>query len=208
MDSTFPGRSRRRRLQNMQARRTPAGETQQRRRAAHRRMTPRSQQFLCILNSIFGGGAKRHRFSKSKALTPMSIARMRSACNFSGRSDEMARLKSATCLSILVIALGLLSSHNASAEDAVTFVTDFGFNGRHAYYYVALDKGYYKAAGMDVKIVRGQGSTDAVKQVASGTAQFGFADTSAVIFAKANDGIPIKGRRYRRVQSHVGRRRQ
>jgi NitT/TauT family transport system substrate-binding protein len=104
----------------------------------------------------------------------------------------MATQKSATCLSIFAIALGLLSSQSASAEDAVTFVTDFGFNGRHAYYYVALDKGYYKAAGMDVKIVRGQGSTDAVKQVASGTAQFGFADTSAVIFAKANDGIPIK----------------
>ena len=74
----------------------------------------------------------------------------------------------------------------------MTFITDFGFNGRHAYYYVALDKGYYKAAGLDVKIVRGQGSTDAVKQVASGTAQIGFADTSAVIFAKANDGIPVK----------------
>ena len=74
----------------------------------------------------------------------------------------------------------------------MTFITDFGFNGRHAYYYVALDKGYYKAAGLDVKIVRGQGSSDAVKQVASGTAQIGFADTSAVIFAKANDGIPVK----------------
>jgi len=104
----------------------------------------------------------------------------------------MCKLRSATFLSAMVIAAGLLLTREAPAADAVTFVTDFGFNGRHAYYYVALDKGYYKDAGMDVKIVRGQGSTDAVKQVASGTAQFGFADTSAVIFAKANDGIPIK----------------
>lgn len=104
----------------------------------------------------------------------------------------MCKLRSATLLSALTIAAGLLLTREAPAADAVTFVTDFGFNGRHAYYYVALDKGYYKDAGMDVKIVRGQGSTDAVKQVASGTAQFGFADTSAVIFAKANDGIPIK----------------
>ena len=88
--------------------------------------------------------------------------------------------------------LGGLWVQNVAAADNITFVTDFGFNGRHAYYYVALDKGYYKAAGLDVKIVRGQGSTDAVKQVASGTAQIGFADSSAVIFAKANDNIPIK----------------
>jgi NitT/TauT family transport system substrate-binding protein len=104
----------------------------------------------------------------------------------------MSELRGVTVLSVLAMTVSLLSSHTASAADAVTFITDFGFNGRHAYYYVALDKGYYKDAGMDVKIVRGQGSTDAVKQVASGTAQFGFADTSAVIFARANDGIPIK----------------
>jgi NitT/TauT family transport system substrate-binding protein len=85
-----------------------------------------------------------------------------------------------------------LWSQNAAAADSVTFITDFGFNGRHAYYYVALEKGYYKAANLDVKIVRGQGSTDAVKQVAAGTAQIGFADSSAVIFGKANDGIPVK----------------
>ena len=104
----------------------------------------------------------------------------------------MAKLHHVTRSAIFATALGLLSSQNVAAEEAVTFVTDFGFNGRHAYYYVALDKGYYKAAGLDVKIVRGQGSTDAVKQVAAGTAQIGFADTSAVIFGQANDGIPIK----------------
>jgi NitT/TauT family transport system substrate-binding protein len=104
----------------------------------------------------------------------------------------MANQHVITRVAIVGSILGFLWSQSAVAADNVTFVTDFGFNGRHAYYYVALDKGYYKAAGLDVKIVRGQGSTDAVKQVASGTAQFGFADTSAVIFAKANDGIPVK----------------
>jgi NitT/TauT family transport system substrate-binding protein len=80
----------------------------------------------------------------------------------------------------------------ASAQDKVTFVTDFGFNGRHAYFYVALEKGYYKNANLDVTIVRGQGSADAVKQVAAGTAQIGFADLAAVILARANDKIPVK----------------
>ena len=74
----------------------------------------------------------------------------------------------------------------------VNFITDFGFNGRHAYYYVALDKGYYKAEGLDVKILRGQGSIDAVKKVASGAAMIGFADAGALALARGNDNIPVK----------------
>jgi NitT/TauT family transport system substrate-binding protein len=92
---------------------------------------------------------------------------------------------------VAFVVINIQASHVEAADD-VTFVTDFGFNGRHAYYYVALEKGYYKDVGINVKIVRGQGSSDAVKQVAARAAQIGFADTSAVIFAQANDGIPIK----------------
>jgi NitT/TauT family transport system substrate-binding protein len=77
------------------------------------------------------------------------------------------------------------------AED-ITFTTDFGFNGRHAYYYVALDKGFYSAEGLNVSIVRGQGSADSAKKVAAGNAQIGFADTGAVIMGRSNDDIPVK----------------
>jgi len=67
---------------------------------------------------------------------------------------------------VAFVVINIQASHVEAADD-VTFVTDFGFNGRHAYYYVALEKGYYKDAGINVKIVRGQGSSDAVKQVAA-----------------------------------------
>src|SRR5271166_1293187 len=80
----------------------------------------------------------------------------------------------------------------ARAADKVTFVTDFGYNGRHAYYFVALEKGYYARQNLDVAIVRGQGSADAVKQVAAGTAQIGFADAFAVVLGRANDDIPVR----------------
>jgi NitT/TauT family transport system substrate-binding protein len=89
-------------------------------------------------------------------------------------------------------ALTALSIGTANAADKITFVTDFGYLGRHSYYFVALDKGYYKAAHLDVDIVRGQGSADAVKQVAAGTAQIGFADAPALILARANDQVPVK----------------
>jgi NitT/TauT family transport system substrate-binding protein len=74
----------------------------------------------------------------------------------------------------------------------VSFVTDFGFNGRHAYFYVAREKGYYKAEGFDVNFVRGQGSADAIKKVAAGIATFGFADAGSLVLARGNDGVPVK----------------
>ena len=78
------------------------------------------------------------------------------------------------------------------ALDTVTLITDFGFNGRHAYFFDALDRGFYREAGLDVKIVRGQGSVDAVRQVGAGNATFGFADAGSLILARANDRIPVK----------------
>jgi NitT/TauT family transport system substrate-binding protein len=91
-----------------------------------------------------------------------------------------------------VICASIVGRGDAGAADKITFVTDFGYNGRHAYYFVALEKGYYARQNLDVQIVRGQGSADAVKQVAAGTAQIGFADTAAVILARGNDQIPVK----------------
>ena len=89
----------------------------------------------------------------------------------------------------LALCAGAASSH---AQDKVSIVTDAGFNGRHAYYFVAAEKGYYKAANLEVRIVRGQGSVDAIKQVAAGTATFGFADAGSVVLTRGNDKIPVQ----------------
>jgi hypothetical protein len=89
----------------------------------------------------------------------------------------------------LVSAVPLAAAH---AADKVNFVTDYGYNGRHAYYFVALEKGYYKDAGLDVSIMRGKGSVDAIHQVGAGNALLGFADAGSLILARANDKIPVK----------------
>jgi NitT/TauT family transport system substrate-binding protein len=94
--------------------------------------------------------------------------------------------------SALIASMILLQPSTSNALDSVTLVTDFGYNGRHAYFFDALDKGYYRDAGLDVKIVRGQGSMDAIRQVGAGNAMFGFADASSLILARANDQLPIK----------------
>jgi NitT/TauT family transport system substrate-binding protein len=90
-----------------------------------------------------------------------------------------------------ILAAAFVRIPSAQAAE-VNFITDFGFNGRHSYYYVALDKGYYKAEGLDVTILSGQGSIDAVKKVASGAAEIGFADAGALALARSNDSIPVK----------------
>jgi len=76
--------------------------------------------------------------------------------------------------------------------DSVTLITDFGYNGRHAYFFDALDRGYYRDAGLEVKIVRGAGSVDAIRQVGAGNAMFGFADAGPLILARAKDQSPVK----------------
>ena len=92
----------------------------------------------------------------------------------------------------LIASMILLRPSASRALDNVTLITDFGYNGRHAYFFDALDKGYYRDAGLEVKIVRCQGSNDAIRQVGAGNAMFGFADAGSLILARANDQIPVK----------------
>ena len=51
----------------------------------------------------------------------------------------------------------------------------------HAWFYLAQDKGYFKAENLDVTIDQGDGSAAAVSKVMSGTYQAGVGDMNAVI---------------------------
>jgi NitT/TauT family transport system substrate-binding protein len=97
----------------------------------------------------------------------------------------------ARLFALAALAAAIVGSSSANAVE-VNFITDFGYNGRHAFFYVALEKGYYKAEGLDVNILRGQGSIDTIKKVASGAAVVGFADAGALVLARGNDNIPVK----------------
>jgi NitT/TauT family transport system substrate-binding protein len=94
--------------------------------------------------------------------------------------------------SALIASTILLRPSASNALDSVTFILDWAYNGRHADFFAALDKGYYRDAGLEVKIVRSQGPMDAIRQVGAGNAMFGFADAAALVLARANDQIPVK----------------
>jgi NitT/TauT family transport system substrate-binding protein len=81
----------------------------------------------------------------------------------------------------------------ATAQQAIKFSLDFKFEGPSAPFLVAIDKGYFKAEGLDVTIDSAAGSLEPINRVASGTYDMGFGDINSLIkFRDANPGTPIR----------------
>lgn len=74
----------------------------------------------------------------------------------------------------------------------VTLVLDVTPYGKHSPFYVAKKKGMWKKRGLRVSIESGKGSADAFNKMASGSAQFAFADISTIILGQANKNIGSK----------------
>lgn len=86
------------------------------------------------------------------------------------------------------------SSNNTSTPAAltpVTFQLNFAPGGFHAGFAVALQNGYYKAEGLDVTLVKGQGSATTAQMVSTGTAKLAYADSVPVMQLIAK-GAPMK----------------
>jgi len=83
------------------------------------------------------------------------------------------------CLFILIAVL----TGPARAADPVKirFVLDWKYQGLHAWYFLAQDKGYYKAEGLDVVIDQGEGSAATITKIAGGAYNAGFGDMNAII---------------------------
>jgi NitT/TauT family transport system substrate-binding protein len=95
-------------------------------------------------------------------------------------------------LAALAVATALTGGP-ALAQTKVKFALDWKFEGPAAPFVVAIDKGYYKAAGLDVTIDSGAGSLEPINRVAAGTYDMGFADINSLIkFRDANPSNPIK----------------
>ena len=93
----------------------------------------------------------------------------------------------------LLAAASALAATAASAQTAIKFSLDFKFEGPAAPFVVAIDKGYFKAEGLDVTIDTAGGSLEPINRVASGTYDMGFGDINSLIkFRDANPAVPIK----------------
>ena len=94
----------------------------------------------------------------------------------------------------MTLALGLLlmlGSAARSEDRDVKFILDFISLGRHAPWYVALGKGYFKEEGLNVSIMPSKGTADAIRSVVSGIADIGFIDIPSLV-ASGSAGGAIK----------------
>ena len=93
-----------------------------------------------------------------------------------------------------LLAAALFSGVALAQKDvAVRFALDWRFEGPAAPYFVAIDKGYYKAEGLNVSIDPGAGSVEGINRVASGAYEMGFADINALVKYRDNPrNLPVK----------------
>jgi putative hydroxymethylpyrimidine transport system substrate-binding protein len=84
----------------------------------------------------------------------------------------------------------MASSTGAGARPLrrATLILDFTPNAVHAGIYRALAAGYYRAQGIDLRVVSPSATTDTLKLIDAGSAQFGLADGSDVAGLIAQGG--------------------
>jgi NitT/TauT family transport system substrate-binding protein len=94
---------------------------------------------------------------------------------------------------LLIAAASALPATAALAQTPIKFSLDWKFEGPAAPFTVAIDKGYFKAEGLDVTIDTAGGSLEPINRVASGTYDMGIGDINSLIkFRDQNPTAPIK----------------
>jgi NitT/TauT family transport system substrate-binding protein len=92
----------------------------------------------------------------------------------------------------VVMAAGSPVRPALAAAERVNFQLDWIPFGRHAPYYVALDKGFYAEKGLSVKIAQGTGTVPGFRALATGRADFLFGDLGALIALRSREGVRAK----------------
>src|SRR5882724_10423295 len=104
----------------------------------------------------------------------------------------MISIKQTVRINAVAIALALFNWHAQAAEPTPANIRmDFIIGGKHAPWFVALEKGFYAKRGLAATIQASTGSADTLRTIGSGGADLGFADMATMIVAKSR-GTPVQ----------------
>ena len=92
------------------------------------------------------------------------------------------------------------SQRAAQAQTKLKMVLNWKYQGPQGWFFLAEDKGYFKAEGLEITIDQGDGSATPIPKVASGTYDIGFGDINALIEFAATQARGSADRRLRHVQ--------
>jgi NitT/TauT family transport system substrate-binding protein len=106
-----------------------------------------------------------------------------------GNQRNSGRIGAAALLLWLISSI--ITPTQAAESTAAAIQMDFIIGGKHAPWFVALEKGFYAKRGLNATVLAGKGSADTVRAIASGGADFGFADIATAIVAKSR-GTPVQ----------------
>jgi NitT/TauT family transport system substrate-binding protein len=103
----------------------------------------------------------------------------------------MMRLFRLGFLALVAVVMASTTALAQSPPQKATIRLDWKAGAQHAPFYLAKARGFYKDEGLDVDIISGSGSSDTVKQVGSGTVDFGLVDALVLVQA-AQQRVPVK----------------
>jgi NitT/TauT family transport system substrate-binding protein len=110
-----------------------------------------------------------------------------------GNTFSIGRIAAVILNAVMVMTIFTFNAVAAQPRPA-NIRMDFIIGGKHAPWYVALEKGFYAKRGLAATIQAGSGSADTVRNIAAGGADFGFADISTAIVARSRGtGVQVVG---------------
>jgi NitT/TauT family transport system substrate-binding protein len=107
---------------------------------------------------------------------------------------NMKALKTAVTAALLATLTGAVLPPDVAYGQSLEKLTvrfTWKLKGEYAPLYVALEKGYYKAEGLDVALSEGNGAQNVLKALAAGNEKFGYGPAVAAAQA-VSQGLPVK----------------